>query len=413
MTIEIHNVGALRVWSESSFATDGSGTLANYTYVPFREGSATMTLTMDSLDPQQTVQSRVEYRKEVLGKRSATLQFTCNLAPTGTAAGSATAAVTGAMGTILKAVFGGENKGTGTTFTGGTAAVPTVTSAAGFAAGSAIGWVNASGILEVREIESISGTSITLKFPFSDAPANAEVAYASATYYFTEDPSESLQFLVEGVESTDRWLLLGGQAVGGVTLTIDPSGAALPSIAFNLTFADYKTSAETAGSITGTLSDATYSNYQPIVGYAGELRCIDVGAATLSSASLIHCSALALTPKVVFVPVPSPSGTNTVYRWRAGRAAPPAEGSFTTFFEDLTWWTARDNRTDKAVFYTMGTAAGSTVMVSEPTVQIVNPQRAAAGELAGQTVAFKARRDTDVGVSTTALAKSPFRIHLV
>jgi len=47
-------------------------------------------------------------------------------------------------------------------------------------------------------------------------------------------------------------------------------------------------------------------------------------------------------------------------------------------------------------------------------VQIVNPQRVADGsQLAGQTVAFKGRRDTDTGASTTALAKSPVRIHLV
>ena len=105
--------------------------------------------------------------------------------------------------------------------TGGTATVPTVTSAAGFLAGGAIAWVNGSGVLEVREIESIAANSITLKHAFSAGPTNAQVAYAAATYSFTEDPQESLQFIVEGVENEDRWLLLGGQAVGGVTVAID------------------------------------------------------------------------------------------------------------------------------------------------------------------------------------------------
>ena len=186
MTIEVHSVQRLRVWSESSFATDGTATLANYTDVPMREGTGTMTLTLDSLDPMQSVQSRVEYREEVLGKRSATLQFTLNLAPTGTAAASGISAVQGALGLLLKATYGGETLGTGTTFTGGTATIPTVTSAAGFLAGGAIGWVNASGVLEVREIESIAANSITLKHAFSAAPTNAQVAYAAATYSFTE-----------------------------------------------------------------------------------------------------------------------------------------------------------------------------------------------------------------------------------
>jgi hypothetical protein len=66
MSIEVHSVQRLRVWSESSFAADGTGTLANYTDVPMREGTGTMTLTLDSLDPMQSVQSRVEYREEVL-----------------------------------------------------------------------------------------------------------------------------------------------------------------------------------------------------------------------------------------------------------------------------------------------------------------------------------------------------------
>ena len=414
MTIEVHSVQRLRVWSESSFATDGTGTLANYTDVPVREGTGTMTLTLDSLDPMQQVQSRVEYREEVLGKRSATLQFTLNLAPTGTAAASGIAAVQGALGLLLKATYGGETLGTGTTFTGGTATIPTVTSAAGFLAGGAIGWSNASGVLEVREIESIAGNSITLKHAFSAAPTNAQVAYAAATYSFTEDPQESLQFIVEGVEAQDRWVLLGGQAVGGVTVAIDPSGAALPSIQFSMTFANWLDSTECAGSITGTIGNATYSNYSPIVGQAGELRAFVVGASTLTTSSIVHCSALAFSPKVVFVPVTSPSGTNTIYRWRAGRAMPPVEGSFTTFFQDYTWWSARAAKSDYDIAYQMGQAAGSTVVITAPTVQIVNPQRVADGnQLAGQAVAFKGRRDTDTGASTTALAKSPTRIHLV
>jgi hypothetical protein len=32
--------------------------------------------------------------------------------------------------------------------------------------------------------------------------------------------------------------------------------------------------------------------------------------------------------------------------------------------------------------------------------------------LAAQVIMFKGRRDTDVGVTTTDVAKSPFRIHL-
>lgn len=417
MSIEVHAVQRAKVYVEGTFGADSSASLASFTDLPIREGSAQMTLTIDSLDPQQNVQSRVEYREEVLGKRSATLTFTLNLAPTGVAAGNGIVSVASGLGILLKAALGGEWLDQGTTCTTGssaTAVKATDTGAAAqFPAGGVLGWVNSSSILEVREIESVSGNTITLKHALSGSPANNDVLYNAATYYMTEDPSQSLAMWVAGRETQDQWLLTGGQVVGGFTVAIDPSGAALPSVTFNMTFARWFSQAEMA-SPAASIGNATYTHHSPIVGHAGEFRVWTVGASTLSTSTRVHASAIAYTPKVAFVPVTSPSGTNTVYRWRASRAAPPVEGSFTTVFEDLTWWTARGNKTDHDVQYTMGQTAGSTVVLSAPTVQIVNPQRVADGQgLAAQTIAWKGRRDTDVGSSTSALAKSPFRIHLI
>jgi len=91
----------------------------------------------------------------------------------------------------------------------------------------------------------------------------------------------------------------------------------------------------------------------------------------------------------------------------------PVQGQFTLPYQDNTWFTGRNNRTDYACTYTMGVAAGSAVVLSAPTLQVLNPQRAAdAGGLAAQTVMWKGRRDTDVGADTSEIGKSPFRIHL-
>jgi hypothetical protein len=416
MSIEISSVQRLRVYVESTFGSDATMSINDFVDVPANEGSIQATITTDELDPMQVVQSRFQGREKVLGKRSATLQFAMNLAPTGTAANASTTAVTSALGILLKATMGGENLGIGgTATTGSSATVINLTSGHGarFASGMALGWVNASGVLEIREIESVSSDAVTLKHALSGSPASSDVIYNCATYYFTEDPSTSLQFLLQGREAQDSWLLVGGQAVGGVTIAFDVTGAALPTATFNFTFAGYYEQDEIAAAPTA-IGTASFSAYSPIVGQAGELRVFTVGAATLVTSSLVHCSALAFTPKISFVPVPSPSGINTVYRWRAARVNPPVEGSFTPFFEDLTWFQARDAKTDKAIFYRYGVAAGAAVMVSAPTVQILNPQRADAGEIASQTISWAGRIDTDIGspASSTAIARSPFRIHI-
>jgi hypothetical protein len=415
MTIELHSVAAIRFLSESSFCLDASNNLGQYTYLPAREGSATLTLERPGLDPMTMVQSRADYRKEVFGPKKATLAFTINMAPLGVAAGSGTLAQTGPMGRILKAVMGGEHLGRGTFFTGtANALTPTVSSTGTFEPGAPIGYVNSSGTFEIREIKSIAGNQLTLNYAFSSAPlatGPASVCYAGATYFITEDPQETLQFLVEGAESQDRWLLLGGQCTS-FAQAVDVAGAALPSFTMTFTFADWKDSAETSGSITGGLSDATYLLTSPIVGYEGEFRITNNGTGSYASGSVVHVSAVEITPKVGFVPVTSPNGRNTIYRWRGSRLSPPVEGSFTTFFEDLEWFDARDNRTDCGLFYQMGMAPGETVCESVPTIQILNPQRVAQGELAGQTVQFKARRNIDIA-TTGSLAKSPIKIIVI
>lgn len=416
MSIEVQNVQRLRVWSESSFAFDGTGTLGNYTEVPAIEGSISAAVNVDSIDDGSLVQHLYGYREETLGKRSATLSFSLNLAPTGTAAVTGTSAITSALGTILKAVMGAETLAAGSTSsTGSTAIVVNVQAGHGsrWVPGGAMGWVNASSVLEAREIESISTDAITLKHGFSGAPSSTNPLYNAATYTFSQDPTESLQFILSGVESDDRWLFLGGQCTG-MTLAFDLTGAAMPKATFNFQFANWKTSAETTGSITGAIGTSTYTGFSPIVGFAGDLRAYTVATATFSTSTRIHASAIAFNPKIAFVPVTSPAGTNTVYRWRRARQIPPVEGSWTEPYEALTRFTARDNRADLNVTYQMGTAAGSTVYVTAPRVQVVNPQRAPdAQQLAGQTVSWKGRTDGDVGSTTTDVATSPFRIHLV
>jgi hypothetical protein len=415
MSIELQSVQQIRAFSEATFGADSSASIASFTSLPIIEGSATLALVEDELDPGQLVQYRLEGRKRVLGKRSATLNFQLNIAPTGVAANTSTSSVTSGLGLILKAIMGGEALANGSTSsTGSTAVIVNVASGHGsrWAAGKAMGWANSAGIVEWREVESVSTDAVTLKRGFSGAPANGNALYNAATYYMTASPAESLAFMVNGLDPEDVWLLTGGQAVGGMNIALDLTGGQLPRVTVNMQFADWYSFDEMSDP--PVIATATYSNYNPIVGEAGRFEVWTVAAPTFSTTQTVHCSALGFEPHIGFVPYTSPSGINTIKQWIAARNTDsPVQGTWTEPFEVGTWWNVRDALTDKAAQYVAGVAAGSALIFSCPTIQILNPQRAAdASGIAAQTIQFKGRRDTDVAASTTDLAKSPLRIHL-
>lgn len=402
----------------AAIGADSSASLANFVDCPVREGSAQVATNRDEIDPMQLVQHIHEGRERVLGKRAATLTFTMNLAPTGTAAVTGTTAITSPLGRLLKAVMGGEDLAAGSTSATSTAIVlkcSTASHASRWAAGKVVGWSNGT-FVEWRGVKSVSPTAgtVTLKHGFSSAPAAANIFYNAATYYMTADPDTTVDFIVEGLDSDDRFLLTGGQCVTGIGLTFDLTGAAIPSVTFNFTFANWYASNETGSTITGTLGTATYSATSPIVGEAGELRSWTVGASTYVTTSRLHVSAMTWEPHIGFSPVTSPSGRNTIWRWKASRNPDsPVQGTFTIPYEDTTWFANRNSLADKDLMYVAGVAGGSAVVLDAPTIQVLNPQRVAdASQLGAQAIAWKGRRDTDVGSSTTDLAKSPFRLHL-
>lgn len=402
----------------AAIGADSSASIASFTDLPFREGTAALVLTRDEMDTGVAVQHIDEFNEKVLGKRSATLTFTVNLSPTGTAAVTGTSAITSPLGALLKAVMGGEDLAAGSTAATCTAvAIKTSTAThatSRWAPGKMMGWANSSGVVEWRGVKSVTSGTVTLKHGFSAAPSAAAILYNKSAYYLTADPSTTLDFLVEGLDSDDRWLLTGGQAVGGFSLSFDLTGAVIPSVTFNLTFANWYASNETGSSITGTLGTATYSATSAIVGEAGEMRAWTVGSSTYVTTTRLHVSAMTWEPHISYVPVTSPSGRNTVWRWKKARqTGGPVSGSLTFPYEDTTWWAARNSKTDHELQYTAGTTAADSVVVEAATVQPLNPQRQAdANGIAAQVLAFVGRRDTDVGSSTNDLAKSPLRIFL-
>jgi hypothetical protein len=396
--------------------------LGNFLDVPMVEGSAQVTLTQETQNPQQALQDVRDYQEEVIGKKSWSLTFNVPFHPSGVAATSGVTATGGYLGVLLKAIMGGEHKGTGTTIaTGGWAnsASGDVATGTNLRAGGLFSMADTAGIVHSREIQSVTSATINLKVGLPFAPASGASVGTAATYFWTQDPDTSLQFVVESYEQQDRWVCMGGQGTFTQTLSLDGT---VPMIQFTITGTNWLEGDEAAGSanIHGTtLGNATYANYEPITGHVGRLLVQTVGTATYSGAT-VDVNEITMTPGFEKTAVTSPSGSQGILRWRLTRAGgtAPVEGTFGTYFTGYGNWDARDTKADKMIAYSNGVSFGKITVVAAPTVQFVDVQKADADNVAGEVVTYRGRLDEDTNTAITAAstqydqATSPHRIHL-
>lgn len=405
-------VKILSAYAESSFANDESAALSSYTPIPFVEGAGIkVDLQQEMIDPGHGVQHHHDYREEILGKKGCTIAFTIPLSPTGTAAGQGQAALRGALGLLLSTCMGGEDLGQGSLANAGwTAKAGGVATNAGFEKGAAIGWVNAAGALEARPLAN-KVSSIATKLAFSAAPATSDPIYSSATYYLTSDPAASLNFAVRGLESDDDWLLLGCQ-MDSMTISLPLSGTETPTVAFTFKGATWLHGDDAAGTFSD-ITPVTYSNASPISGHAGRFMARTTDTQAFTSGVTVNVSAVAFEPQLSYVPITSPSGTESVLRWRLTRNnGPSLMGSFTTYYEGQRWHDARLNKDDFLLLYQIGQAAGSTILLEAATAQITGVA-GDSSEIESVTASWKARKDSTVTTASTDLHYSPFRIHLL
>ena len=405
----------IQAFEETTFGADMTGSLGSFTAIPFQEGSATFSATRETHDPQHAVQDVRDYREEVLGRKRSSLQFTMPLAPTGTAAGQGTTAVQSALGLLLELVMGGELLTPGSTAASwSNGASGTIATASTLARGGAMGWVDTSGVLHARGVRNNSGTTITSKIAFPAAPATSDVIYGSATYFCTRDPDKSFNFVVRGLESQDDWVLLGMQ-LDSMTLSL-PLDDTIPTVQFNFKGASWLYGSQATGS--ASLVDITpvaYANTSPITGHAGRFLIQETTTQQLTGAE-VPINAVSFEPQITYLEVTSPSGTEGTHRWRLGRNnGPMIQGTFGTFFQDLTWHTGRDNKTDYQIAYQIGTTAGETILIEASTCQLTMADRGDANGIAGVTAQFKGRLDAVVSnqVTGTDVHSSPFRIHFL
>jgi hypothetical protein len=408
MSIEMFALQRINIGTEANNAFADTGLPGDFADLPFQEGSAQLALNKDPLNPQVAQQYMDARSPVILGPKMASLTFTIPLAALGSASTSPDFESWG-LGILLKTALGGVVDGTAnTTFTGGTAAAPALTSATGFVAGGAVGRVDGDGVYHLHEIDNIATLTANLHQAYPSAPSNTNPARAATTFYLTEDPDTSLACIVEGKEQDNRWALVGGQLTAAPTFAF-PLGE-IPTLTFTLTFANWVELSPAA------ITPATYASTSHVY-TEGFLRIkqYDTGTSrTLYDAAQIDFE----LQGPIYVPVRSPSGTSpqaggmTVYRWRRNRVTPIARMSMNIPHENNDWFDNRDALTDYHIEWQVGTsAAGKAIVISLPRAECVNVQPVNQDGLAYQRVTFEATTDGATGSADSDLTRSAMRIH--
>lgn len=419
MTVQVSALGRTRIAAEASFAVDESGTPANFVDLPIVENSGTFVPLTEHLEPELQQQYLHSYTnsKMVLGKKSSTLALTTYLAGTGAPQdGNNAWSTTWALGRLLAALMGAAYQGTPqvaatTVQAGSTTSSVNVTAGHGNtlgAAGGAYAVVLPNGLIEAREILSVTANAVVPKVAHSTAPQAGAAVYWATTFGLTNNLAgflSTLQFLVEGAESGDEYVGLGMQG----TMSIDITQGQIAKLSAQLTGASW------ARTSTLSLAAATITDFSPIAHMTSELI---LGTGTITSTqtrNLVSHSSSTWTPGMANLPVTSPEGpaSSGIIGWKRARGR-AITGQVQVYDDTATnWITADTNRTDLSLFQQVGMTTAGIVLLSAPTVQLsVVPPRTPANDLYGFLVSWAGRNDEAISSPSTDVQRSAFRIHI-
>ena len=406
-----------RVYAESAFAADESANILSFEDVALKEGSS-VTIRREALRVDRTLQSPYALPQRVLGARGAEASIRTFLAPTGTALDSTAATPTappGALGLLLQSALGGYYADGGSTETGSsTTTTVNVADGTKWSVGS-LAAVKVNGRYEVRRVTSQTATSITFADALSGVPdAGSEVLNAHA-FYMASDPSVTLQAVVEEEERDNLWWLRGGVP----KLSFGFGLRELLELTFDLKAATYRHNDDVATPLGATLDYASVNDGDPLPAIDGEVLLFNV-LGSGSSPVNPHPFEIGLELTYEFQPIHSPSGEETIRRWRMVPSddfpvkltlTVPSETDLLAAGEGAarTLDKMRDQRTALRGMIQFGSVGGKIAAVSLPNMQVVDVTPAESGGLH----AVRATLGCYGAQSSSELAASPIVVGLL
>lgn len=415
MSYEVSNLGRLRIKPEGTFGVDdtsGGTSISGYLDLPFTSGSFSHARSEQQNDPATSKQWKDARDFLLKGPKS------CAPSWDGLLAGHAVdlvgnvtppTAATWSLGLLLKTMMGGERVETPaaavTEVQAGTSAtVINVTAAHGgrFVAGGVIGCLVA-GVYEAREVLAVSTDAVSVKVAFSGTPTTGTTVRGGVTYYLTDTTSGgTISAVYEGKESTHRFGYHG--LTGGFSLRLENGG--LVGYSASMRGANWTR----FGS--ATLARATNTLFSPVAVMDSEMLVGVVGATTRN---LVHCSSREWAPNIDYAAITSSAGVETIVGWERRHAPPAIGGTITPYWDGggYDFLAAYEANTPLAMFQQLGTAPGSTILLSAPNVQLSLPAEGDADGLLSSPIAWMGGNDESISGGSSELALSAFRIHFL
>lgn len=400
MTVGLEKLRRLRVYEQSTFTEDHSGTLGDYVDVDALEGTVNGQRGQVSNAVRTVRQNRTQIAKDVLGPKSASMAFQTHLCGHGLDLDGDVNPPTKSDWWFLKllaGVYGGLDNETPpsaqtTVQSGTTSTVVNVTTGHGsrFKHGGAIGCITSNGY-ELREVLSVATDAVSVKVAFSGTPTTGQPVRRPVTVYRTT-PTTWFSFAEEGDVGYDRWHYRGMQGSVGYQHTWG-GPVVMPWQFQGPRWDNLGTSSLAAASITQNT---------PIVMNTVEMLLATVGSTTRTA---IGAQAISIEPDMPWIMQHGTGGLETVIKMVPGYPADAGvQVKITEPFEDLARFTSRDALTDFALFMQIGNAVGYSVLHSIPKGHLVALDRADSEGLTGQSWGIKGRNDSTGGTGAINIA---------
>lgn len=400
-------------WATAS--VDGTGTIGNLLDVRVMEAEPTLGLA--TFRDQRVVARLTERPLDSIGFKSGGLQLTGHLVSTGTAADASTAVPTTTLwDAILYAIAGGsETPGTGgqgSLVAAGTSVQQidvTASQGARFSEGSIVLVETgvSTGLYQAARVQSVSTDTLVFAVDLSFTPSvGARVLNTRVVYEANTTGDETLQFLWEGEDRDDIWLLMGCFC-GDLQISWQ-SGQEL-TWSTTITAADWEHDDNIATPQGGSaLASATHTGSGPVIAKAGNaVFGPNTGAGSTRVTPAID--AFTFTPNLTRQVIESLNGVNGIGGHERVRAE-PATLVVELPFTDETYHDARDARTEYYFMAQAQNVGGSTVVLECPSLQIVNVEKFLRNGLRYLRLTCMCREDSTITSPATGVETATWRL---